>query len=151
MLQLDDADVARIHEEVVDSVYGSALDEVLKDHRLDPEEEAFLGRLGSALQISSVAAERIYQEAESRARRRFLDVSVVREDSFLVGRNVTLELSGVTEQGFEDAIRRALDEASRAYPGIARAEISELVAELEADRVTRWRVKLKAKRAPNDG
>ncbi len=148
LLQLDDADVASIHEEIVHVVYGSALDQVLKDQRLDPDEEEFLRHLGTALQISPVAAGRLYQEAEARARRRFLDLSVVREDAFLVERGIALELTGVSEQGFEDAIRRALDEASRAFPGIARAEIAELVAELEADRVARWRVKLKARRAP---
>jgi flavin-binding protein dodecin len=148
LLQLDDADVARIHEDVVHAVYGSALDQVLKDHRLDPDEEEFLRRLGSALQIPPEAAERLYQEAEARSRQRFLATSMVREGSFLVGRDVAVELSGVSEAGFEDAIRRALDEASQAYPGIVRAEVTELAAELDADRVRRWRVKLKARRTP---
>ncbi len=148
LLELDDADVVRIHEDVVHAVYGSALDQVLKDHRLDPGEAEFLRRLGSALQIPPEAAERLYHEAEARARQRFLSTSMVRGGSFLVGRDVAVEISGVSEAGFEDAIRRALDEASRAYPGIVQAEVSELVAELEADRVLHWRVKLKARRAP---
>jgi flavin-binding protein dodecin len=80
------------------------------------------------------------------ARRRFLSRHLVREGSFLVDRGVSLELKGVSEHGFEDAIRQALDEASRAYPGVTRAEVLELGTELEAGRIARWRVKLKATR-----
>lgn len=148
LLHLDEADVVRAHEEVVHAVYGNALDRVLEDQRLDPEEEKFLRRLGTELQISPEAAQRLYADAETRARRRFLDLSVVREDTFLVGRGLVLELSGVSPHGFEDAIRQALDEASRAYPGLARAEVTELAAELDAGQIARWRVKLKARRAP---
>jgi len=148
LLHLDDADALRAHEEVVQAVYGSALDQVLEDHRLDPEEASFLRRLGTQLQIAPEAAERLYAEAEMRARRRFLDRSVVREDSFLVGRGVVLELTGVSSHGFEDAIRLALDEACRAYPALVLAEVTELATELESGRIARWRVKLKARRAP---
>lgn len=148
LLQLEDADVASAHEEVVDKVYGSALDHVLEDQKLDPDEEKFLRKLGSELEINADAAQRLYAEAEARARRRFLDLSVVREDSFLVGRGIALELSGSSTIGFEDAVRQALEQAKHAYPHMARAEITELSAEIEGGAVARWRVKLKGRRAP---
>jgi len=58
LLVLSDTDAADVH------------DQVLADHRLDPEEAEFLRRLGGALAIPDAARDHRYGEAERRARRR---------------------------------------------------------------------------------
>lgn len=148
LLQLDEGDAVQLHELAVQAVYGAALDRVLRDHRLEPEEEAFLQRLRDELAITPEAAASLYQEAEARARRRFLDMTVVRDDGIVVSRGLTLELNGVSEKGIEDAVRGALDEATRAFPQIERAELSQIVAEVGAGGVARWHVKLTVRRQP---
>ncbi len=42
--QLEDAAVAEVHDEVARVVYGDAIELLLEDHRLDPDEAEFLRR-----------------------------------------------------------------------------------------------------------
>ena len=70
VLLLADTDAAEVHDQVARAVYGQAIDQVLADHRLDPEEAEFLRRLGGALAIPDAARDHRYGEAERRARRR---------------------------------------------------------------------------------
>lgn len=150
LLQLEPPDVTRIHEEVSRSVYGAAVAEVLEDQRLDPDEEAFLRRLRDELQLSTISADAIYDEGRVKARQRYLDQRTVRDDFIVTSRDVTLELSGSSEDGFEDAVRSTLDEACRAVPDVAWAELTQLGAEVVEGRVKRWHVKLRAKRDPEE-
>ncbi len=73
LLQLEPADARAVHDAVAVSVYGRAVDEVLADHRLDPDEEQFLARLRDELALSEDEAAALLREGEDRARRRLRD------------------------------------------------------------------------------
>ena len=71
LLQLDDGSARRVHDEVSQDVYGQAVDQVLEDQRLDPEEEAFLQQLRGQLDIPDEVANALLTEGVQRARQRF--------------------------------------------------------------------------------
>ena len=146
ILRIEDEDAARVHEEVAHAVYGRAVDQVLEDQRLDPEEEAFLRRLGKELELSDDAAQRIYSEGEERARQRYLSKAVVRDDFILTSRDVVLALSGSSDESLEAAVRAAVDEASHAVSDLDWVELSNLGADVSEGGITRWHVKLRARR-----
>lgn len=150
LLQLEDGDIARLHEEVAVAVYGDAVDRVLEDHRLDPEEEDFLRKLRDELVLSDELAERLLAQGSGRARRRFLDRAVQRDDFLLASRDLTLELSGESECGLEAAVERAVEQASRAVDGLTGVEVSRIGVEVAGGRVARWHVKLQARRVADD-
>ena len=70
LLHLGEADARAIHDAVAVAVYGRAVDEVLADHRLDPDEEQFLARLRDELALTKEEADVLLREGEDRARRR---------------------------------------------------------------------------------
>ena len=150
LLRLEEADVVRTHDEVTCAVYGKAIDEVLEDQRLDPDEAAFLTRLRSELGLSDEVADRLYEEGGERARRRFLDRAVTRDDFLLSARDISLDLSGGSDSSLEEAIRSTVDEASRAVPGLRWVEIDRIGGDVQDGKVERWHIKLKAKRTPDE-
>ncbi|MDH3686335.1 MAG: hypothetical protein OEP95_08915 [Myxococcales bacterium] len=75
LLSLSDAEAAAVHEDVAVQVYGRAIDEVLADHRLDPDEEQFLAKLQGRLELSDRAAADLLRQGEDRARRRYVEES----------------------------------------------------------------------------
>lgn len=146
LLHLDPADVHRIHEEVACTVYGDAIDRVLEDQKLDPEEQDFLRKLRDELALPDDLAERLMNEGSARARRRFLDRTVQRDDFLLTSKDVTLELSGESPDTLEAAVRGAVEEACRAVDGLSWVELKRIGVEVSDGRIARWRVKLQAKR-----
>ena len=62
ILAIEDADARRIHDEIACRVYGAAVDAVLDDQQLDPEEEEFLSRLRRDLEISADVAQALLDE-----------------------------------------------------------------------------------------
>lgn len=144
LLALSDTDAAEVHEQVAHAVYGQALDQVLADHRLDPEEAEFLGRLGSALALPEDARDRLHDEGARRARHRFLTRRMAHDSAVLASSNRLLELSGASSRSLEDAIESALAEASRAVPDLRRFEVTKIHGALEGGSVARWEVALRA-------
>ncbi len=144
LLAIDAEDAQRIHEDVVFEVYGRALDDVLVDNRLDPEEQAFLAKLRSELDLPDDAAERLLEQRTEMARQRYLGRTVARSNPLLAARHTELELTGHSASSVEAAIRGAVDEAGRAVPDLSWAELAELRADVREGRIDGWTVKLRA-------
>jgi hypothetical protein len=143
LLHLEQDDVARLHDDVAISVYGEAVGQVLEDHRLDPDERAFLERLRSDLGLAPDVAARLYEQGTEAARQRYLQRTIVRDSALVATHTARLELAGESEKSLEDAVRAALEPATRALPDLRWAEVREIRADLSQGRISRWRVKLR--------
>jgi len=144
VLFVSDADAAAVHDQVACAVYGQAIDQVLADHRLDPEEAEFLRRLGGALALPDAERNHLYDEGERRARQRFLERTLAHDTVLVAGRHPVVELSGSSERSLEDAIQRALAEAVRAVPELRHFEVTKIHGALEGGAIARWEVSLRA-------
>ncbi|MGH7541422.1 MAG: dodecin domain-containing protein [Gemmatimonadota bacterium] len=144
LLHLDGEDAGRVHDQVAQVVYGDAMERVLEDHHLDPEEEEFLRCLRDDLQLSSDAAARLRAEAERRARARFVARAAVHDHAVVAPRETVLEFEGASSRSIEEAIEAALTEACRAVPGLCAAQVIEVYAELATGRVAGWRVRVRS-------
>ncbi len=144
LLALADADVAPVHEDVARAAYGQALAQALEDHRIDPDERAFLARLQSDLALDPETAERLRQKETEQSRQRFLSRTLTYDNVLVSTRGAKLELTGSSEKSLEDAIRTAVDKAGQAVPELASAEVQSIKADVEAGRVARWHVQLGA-------
>ena len=142
ILCLNDDDAGRVHEEVALSVYGQAIDRVLEDHRLDEEEEEFLRRLRSDLDLGADAAERLLDAGRQRARQRYIS-RAVSQDVMLRSGETVMEVEGESEGSIEDAVQAALGEAALALPNLRWVSLSQIRAEVIDGRASRWHVKLK--------
>jgi len=144
ILRLDDDQVHAIHNDIARVFYGQAMDEVLADYRLDPEEEAFLQQLRGDLGITPELASELEAEGAARARQRFLSRSIKHDSVLVASRNANVELRGQSGESLEHAVRSALEDASRAAPELRGAEVAEIRVELDSGTVARWQVVLKA-------
>jgi flavin-binding protein dodecin len=142
VLHLGEETAAAIHEEVAYTVYGSAVDEVLSDNRLEPDEEGFLQRLRNDLGLDTDAANRALEEGRARARRRYLSTAVSPDDLFVVSRDLTVKLEGSSAESVEDAVNDALKRVEAVMPGVERVEITRIEAEIDPGRVRTWHVQL---------
>jgi dodecin len=143
ILGLDASDVNEIHEQVATALYGKAIDRVLEDHRVEPEEQAFLERLRHELHLSDEEARRLEAEGQRRARQRYLS-RTVSANHLLVASDQILELTGRSASALEDAIRAALDEATRAVPELVWFEVVDVRGRVADGRVVHWEVALRA-------
>ncbi len=144
ILAVPDAVASEVHEEVACAVYGSAIDEVLSDHRLDPDEESFLQRLRDDLDLDADTAERALEAGRTRARQRYLSTAVSSRDILVASQEIELEIKGSSEESIEGAVRDGLREAATVLPGLQRIEVATLGADISEGEVARWHVKLKA-------
>jgi hypothetical protein len=55
----------------------------------------------------------------------------------------TIELTGISANSIEDAVQLAIARAGVTISGIHSAHIVDVAANVEANKVTRWRVKVK--------
>jgi hypothetical protein len=55
----------------------------------------------------------------------------------------TIELTGISANSIEDAVQLAITRAGVTISGIHSAHIVDVAANVEANKVTRWRVKVK--------
>lgn len=150
LLQVDDQEAARAHEQVAQSVYGAAIREVLADFRLEPDEEAFLERLRSDLNLSDEAAAELFDHKRGEARQRFLSTRAVHESSLVESKQAMFEGDGESPEGLEDAIRDAAEQVCQMVPEVTEAQVSEIRVRLEAGHITGWDVKLRAALEPRD-
>lgn len=149
ILALDDGDVAAIHDEVARALYGQSVDRVLEDHRLDPEEAEFLGRLASELRLDPTIAQKLEAEGAGRARRRFLERRMAHERTVLTPKRRMVELRGSSSATLDDAVRAAVVEAGSAVSDLRWLEITRIRADVEGTRVVRWHTWMKAGFGPD--
>ena len=55
----------------------------------------------------------------------------------------TIELTGASANGIEDAVNLAISRASVTVQGIRRVHITDVIADVENNRVALWRVGMK--------
>ena len=55
----------------------------------------------------------------------------------------TIELTGASANGIEDAVNLAISRAAITIQGIRRVHITDVVGEVENNRVTLWRIGMK--------
>ena len=144
LLVLSDADAAEVHDQVAHAVYGQAIDQVLADHRLDPEEAEFLSRLGGTLGLPEAARDHLQDEGATRARHRFVARNLAHDGGIVAGSHRSLDLAGNSSHSLEDAIRSALAEAACAVPDLRGFEVTKIHGALEGGAVARWEVSLRA-------
>lgn len=144
LLGLSEQEAAEVHDGVAKAVYGDALDQVLEDHRCDPEEEHFLAGLREDLRLADEVAVRLREEAVRRARDRFVSGAAVHDSLYVTSRHAVIELEGESAESLEDAIRDALVRACETLEGLAEAQLAEARVLLEAGEVKEWRVKMRA-------
>lgn len=144
ILSLSTDAASEVHEEVACAVYGAAVDEVLSDHRLDPEEEEFLKRIRSDLNIDPETARQAMDMGRRKARQRYLSSVVSSDDILVASQEIKLEIEGSSEESIEAAVTDALQEATTVLPGLKRIEIAALEADVSNGGVGTWHVKLRA-------
>ncbi|MFQ5690816.1 MAG: dodecin domain-containing protein [Gemmatimonadota bacterium] len=144
LLHLSDADAGAVHGEVVKRVYGRAIDEVLADFRLDPEEEDFLERLRVQVGLSDAAAEDLRRQGAERAKQRFVSKSAVAGGPLVASRGAELELEGSSASGLVEAVEAAIATACQTVE-IQSAELKSLRVDVTDGRISNWSVKLRAR------
>jgi len=144
VLSLPDETASEVHEEVACAVYGAAVDDVLSDHRLDPEEEEFLKRIRVDLNIDPERARQAMDTGRRKARQRYLSSVVSSDDILVASQEIKLEIEGRSDESIEGAVADALREATTVLPGLTRIEIAALEADVADGGVSRWHVKLRA-------
>lgn len=144
LLRLDDADAARIQDEVAQAVYGRAVADVLRDQQLDPEERSFIERISTNLALSAEVSAQIYAKGAAQSRDRYLMRAHTHQGSLLASQTAKLELPGSSEQSLEAAIRAALAEAARVLPNLDSARLREIRTDVREGSVVRWHVVLES-------
>jgi flavin-binding protein dodecin len=144
LLALDEVAASEVQEEVSCAIYGSAIDEVLADHRLEADEEAFLKRLRDDLGLGDEVARRAFEEGRRRARQRYLSTVVSSDDILVASQEVKLELQGSSETSLEDAVEASLAETRTVLPGLKEIEVTRVRAEVGESGVSRWHVTVRA-------
>jgi flavin-binding protein dodecin len=144
ILQLGDADVSGIQDDVAISVYGSAVAEVLEDLRIDPEEADFLKRLREELKLPESKAERILEDSARDARGRALQEATSSDNTFVKRREPAGEFTGRSKQGLESAVDNALGKAGLAIPQLHWFEVTQLSGYVEDGSTSQWYVVLQA-------
>ncbi len=144
ILALDGEDSASVHDEVAHAVYGAAVEEVLNDHRLDPDEAAFLQRLQVDLGMDEAVARQTLESETRRSRHRYLSKVASSDDVLLTSQEIKLTLDGSSERSFEDAVADALRQACAALPELEQVEIAGMRVDIDEGVVGRWHVSLRA-------
>ena len=144
LLHLADADARRVHDEIASQVYGSAVDRVLEDQQLDPDEEQFLTQLRSELDLPDKVADALLSEGIQRARQRFFSKTAARSSVFLTSQEAPLQLVGASAESIQGAVDDALEQACRAVPRLHWIEVSKIRGEVIEGNVREWQVELKA-------
>ena len=149
LLHLANEDTAPIHEEVAHDVYGKAIQEVLDDMRLDPDEERFLRRLRGELQISDEVAQRLYERGESDARDRAMVQASAGDGDFARHRVPAGEFTGRSESTLELAVADALAKASVAVPKLYWFEVTNITGYVAEGKPESWLVTVTAGLKPD--
>jgi flavin-binding protein dodecin len=146
---LDDQETAPIHEDLSQEVYGMAIQEVLEDLRLDPDEEAFLRRLRGELQISDEVAQRLYERGESQARDRAYSKAAAGDKEFVQFRAPAGDFTGRSTSSLEMAVADALTKATVAVPKLHWFELTNVSGYVEDGKPESWHVTVRAGLKPD--
>jgi len=144
LLHLSSEEAALIHQEVSRAVYGNAVDQVLDDYRLDPEERSFLETLRAEVGFSDEAARAIEDDRRGVARQRFLEQSIVHGSGLVANQLTEVEFQGQSEESLEGAISRAAAVASEVAQEVRNAEVRSIRVALNGAAISRWDVTLRA-------
>jgi len=148
LLCLGRDDAAAVHEEVAREVYGKAIQEVLSDLKLDPEEEAFLRRLRGELNLSEKVAEQLYTEGERSARDRVLSKASSPDRLFLSHHAPAGEFTGRSTTTIDGAVSEAIAKATVAIPSLHWFELTHIAGYVEEGQAKGWHVTLRAGVSP---
>lgn len=144
ILQLSDADVTSIQDEMAIAVYGRAVAEVLEDLRIDSDEADFLRQLREQLQIPETKAERILEEGARDARGRALREATASDQTFIDRREPAGSFTGRSTTGLEAAVEDALAKAQLAVPKLQWFEVTQISGYVDNGEASQWYVILKA-------
>jgi len=144
ILQLEDTHAADEHDKTARAVYGKAIDRVLADQRIDPDEKAFLEKLRMDLQLAESVAGEMLKRGTAQARSTYVAKAASYDGALLSSDSTSIELTGESDTTIEDAINAGLEEARQAVPDLRSVVVKEVRAEVGEGRATRWHVKLRA-------
>jgi flavin-binding protein dodecin len=144
LLHLSAGDLVAVHDEVAIEVYGEAVEEVLEDFRLDPDEADFLRSLRESLGIDVDLANQIYSDGSSRARDRAYRAAVAVDEQFHEHRIPAGEFSGRSNESLEHAIQDAIAKATIAFPALHWFEVSKIGGYVGEDVTDSWYVTVQA-------
>jgi len=150
ILQLSDADVSVVQDDVSISVYGTAVAEVLEDLRIDPEEADFLRRLRDELHLSRNKAERIFEKGAYDARERALREASASDDTFVERREAAGDFTGRSSDGLEAAVDDAISKAHVAIPQLSWFELKQISGYVDDGVASQWYVVVQAGIDPDD-
>ena len=148
LLHLAMDDVVAVHDEVAREVYGKAIQEVLADLKLDPEEESFLRRLRGELRLSERVAGQLLVEGERNARDHALRKASSRDRLFIEHHAPAGEFTGRSTTTIEAAVADALAKATVAIPSLHWFELTHLAGYVEEGEAKGWHVILRAGVSP---
>ena len=144
LLHLGAEDVTIVHDEVAQEVYGKAVEEVLSDLKISPEEDTFLRRLRGDLRLSDAVAADLLE----RGRRRARDVARVEastpDEEFSLYRAPAGEFTGRSDESFEDAVSDALSKAVIAIPSLHWFEVSNISGYVGEGKPKGWHVSVRS-------
>ena len=144
LLHLDDREIAPVHEDLAQEVYGMAIREVLEDLRLDPDEETFLRRLRGELHISDEVAQRLYERGETEARDRAYSKAAAGVKEFVEFRPPAGDFTGRSTSSLEMAVADALTKATVAVPKLHWFELTNISGYVENGKPESWHVTVRA-------
>ncbi len=144
VLQLSDADVSSVQDDVSISVYGTAVAEVLEDLRIDPEEASFLRSLRDELRLPESQAERILEQGAHDARGRALREASAGDDTFVERRQPAGDFTGRSPDSLQAAVDDALGKAHLAVPKLKWFELKQISGYVENGSASQWYVIVQA-------
>ena len=151
LLHLDDADIAPVHDEVSQEVYGKAVREVLADLSIDADEEAFLRRLRGELHVPDAVAAHLLERGRFDAQDLALSQASSPDPVFASYRAPSGEFTGRSDQTFEAAVADALDKALIAIPGLHWFEVVQIAGYVGKGKPKGWHVTVRCGIAPESG
>lgn len=144
LLQLSPEDVAGVHDEVAREVYGGALQEVLADLRIDPEEEAFLRRLRGELALHEDLATELTSKGTQEARDRARAAATVIDPVFQHAHPAAGDFTGRSSESYEAAVADALAKARAVVDALHWFEVTRVAGLLDASGAPEWHVTVRA-------
>jgi len=144
LLHLNVEDVATVHDEVVQEVYGRAVEEVLADLKISSEEDAFLRRLRGELRLSEPVAADLLERGRWRARDAARVDASTPDEEFSVYRAPAGEFTGRSEESFEGAVTDALSKAVIAVPKLYWFEVSNISGYVGDGKPKGWHVTVRS-------
>jgi flavin-binding protein dodecin len=144
ILQLSDADVSSVQDDVAIAVFGAAVAEVLADLRIDEQETEFLKRLREELRLPLSKADRILEEGTRDARARALHQASAGDTTFVKLRKPAGEFTGRSTSDLHAAVNDALGKAALAIPQLHWFEVTQMSGYVRDGATSQWYVVLQA-------